>query len=199
MATTLVVVSLVSIVAAIVASAAGSGSNSDAWFMINQYQLMLSVPLLETELPPKLLYFLEGFEFSTFQFNFLEDWSFGEVDNRVSRFDYPQPREGLKIIGYESGSSIVNEYNFAKAMFTICCTNLCIMLFYYIFKSLRRYKWFRKLFKRFSKFFVLTVYVRTIIEAYFFVLLSSMSEIVSSQDTVKNGWSYTFAYFLVIF
>ena len=116
---TLTTVSTTSTAAAITASTVGAGSATSAWFMINQYQLLLTAPLLETEMPDDLLYFLEGFEFSTFQFNFLQDWTLGEIDNGVNEFDYPQPRQGFKIIGYESGSSIVNEYNFTKVMFII--------------------------------------------------------------------------------
>ena len=53
--------------ATIVGSIVIASSSSGAWMMmINQYQLLLLVPVLETELPEDLWKFIDQFEFATY-------------------------------------------------------------------------------------------------------------------------------------
>ena len=60
--------------AKIVGSTVTASTSSGAWMRINQYQLLLLVPVLETELPENLLKFMD-------QFDFLKGWKFGNGDN----------------------------------------------------------------------------------------------------------------------
>ena len=195
---TMTTVSVSTTTATVFTAAAGAGTSSaSAWVMINQYQLLLTTPVLETEMPEDLLFFLEGFEFSSFQFNFLDGFTLGSIDITVDSFDFEQQAPGLEVIGYDSGSSIVNDYNFAKAILIILCVNFIIMSIYYMLPRMHKYGWFTKLYTKLSSFFAFTLYVRITIEAFYFVFLTALSEIAENTDNVKDATSYTFAIILI--
>jgi hypothetical protein len=108
-----------SIVANVLVASITASSSPGAWIMINQYQLLLTTPILETEMPDDLLVFLEETQFFTFSFSFLQGWKFGETEELVDDFDFDLEVIGIEAIGYESGSIIVNEYNFGKFMLLV--------------------------------------------------------------------------------
>ena len=180
--------------ATIVGSTVTASSSSGAWMMINQYQLLLLVPVLETELPEDLLKFMDQFEFATFKFDFLKGWKFGNGENTIDSFSFDQTVPGLKTVGYDSGSIIVNEYNFAKGIFNFVSFHIfTIISFYWLYKW-REKKCIKKIFEKLFDFLSLTVYVRILIEAFLFIFIISLSEIVVTSANIQSRLSYAWAW-----
>jgi len=145
-------------------------------------------------MPDELLAFLDEFDFFTFSFKFLEDWKWPIADAIVNEFDFEQPSKGLKIIGYESGSIIVNQYNLGKVVVLIVLSNLLLLGLYFALK--KRYhqnEKFLKVSQFIGKFFIFSVYLRFVIEAFFFVLVNSLSEIMENAGDIQEGFSFAVA------
>jgi len=195
---TVVAMTTASASTAVASSAVSAGSSSSAWMMINQYQLLLTIPILETGLPKELLLFMEEFKLFTFSFPFLKGWSFGKVDKAVEDLNFEQPVKGIKTIGYESGSILVNEYNFSKVILTLVIANILFIILY--FSLLKNYTrpWIKRTTLYFKNFFMLTVYIRVVIEAFYYILVCSLSEIVENVGNIQKPLSYTAAFFATI-
>ncbi|CAI2361785.1 unnamed protein product [Moneuplotes crassus] len=178
-----------------VASAAiSAGSRSSAWVMINQYQLLISTPTLETGMPDELLAFLDEFSFFTFNFEFLDSWKWPVSEGIVEEFDFPQPANGLKLIGYESGSIIVNQYNFSKVVVVVLLVHAVFVVLYCALKKKCQESWgFQKISEFLGKLFVFGAYVRIAIEGFLYVLINSLSEIRENATDIKEGFSYAVA------
>ena len=151
---------------------------------------MYLVPDLETELPEDFLKFMDQFEFATFKFDFLKGWKFGNRDNTINSFSFDQTVPGLQTVGYDSGSIIFNEYNFAKGIFNFVSLHILkIISFYWLFKwrdQKNIKKLFEKLFEKLFDFLSLIVYVRILIEAFLLIFIISLSEIVVTFANIQS-------------
>lgn len=184
--------------AVVSATTISASSSASAWVMVNQYQLLLTTPTLETGLPDQLLAFMEEFEFFTFNFNIFKGWKFWEMEGVIGNFDFEQTVNGLNTIGYESGSIIVNEYQFGKLMAIIFLINGSLVLAYFILRRYKETKWMKLATEHIGKFFMYTLYIRIIIEAFFFIFINALSEVVNNADDIKNAFSYSIAIIAVI-
>ncbi|CAI2368318.1 unnamed protein product [Moneuplotes crassus] len=187
---TVSITATVSVSAVLIGSILSGESGSSAWVMINQYQLLLTTPTLETGLPEDVLVFLEEFEFFTLNFNFLEGWTLWKFEDVIDRFDYDQTVEGLNTVGYESGSVIVNQYNLGKALALLVLTDVSLLLVFLIFKKYLQKATIKSVIEKFESFYFFTAYVRIIIEAFFFVFLTALSEVYENIGDIQDGLSY---------
>lgn len=190
-ATTVVAATATSTATAVAASTISAGSTSAAWVMVNQYQLLLTSPTLETGMPDELMAFMEEFQIFTFNFNFLGGWTFGSIEDLIGNFDFEQKVPGLETIGYESGSIIVNEYNFGKVIFFLIIGNLLLLGLHLLLKKKYEHnETYQKLSKPILNFFMFTLYIRITIEAFFFILINALSEIKTNAGSVEEPFSY---------
>lgn len=196
--TTTASVAVASTASALIATSVSSGSTAAAWMMINQYQLLLSVPTLETNMPEELLEFMEEFQFATGRPTFLENWSFGQIDVAVDSIDFPQEVIGLSEIGYESGSIIVNEYNFGKFLFTVLSINIILVILYFSLYKFREKKLVKKVTEKASEFFSFTIYIRVTLEIYYFLFIIAFSEMIVNAGNIQEGLSYAAAVITVV-
>ena len=171
MGETVVAVTTTSTATAVAATTISAGSSSAAWVMVNQYQLLLTTPVLETGMPDELLSFMDEFQLFTFNFNFLSFWTFGSIEGVIDGFDYEQPAEGLEIIGYESGSIIVNEYNFGKVIFMILCLDVALLALFFVFWKYRKTPLMKKISQGLWKFFMFTLIIRLTLEAFYYIFI----------------------------
>ena len=197
--TTIAVVTTSSTAAVIAATTISATSSATAWIMVNQYQLLLTTPTLETGLPDELLAFMEEFQIFTLSFNFFRGWKWPEFEKFIENFDFEQTVNGLKTIGYDSGSIIVNEYNFFKTLITFIVWNLLFLVLYFSLKKYKENKFIKIVIKSIGGFFMYTVYVRLIIEAFSFILINSLSEIVVNATDIQEVFSFVVAILTTIF
>lgn len=102
-----------------VALTSSSGSSSASFGMVNQLQMIILLPLLDSFIPQKIMDFIKAMSDSLFQMDFLptEDSSFMETVNE--NFDFFQFNLYLYVLGLESGSAVVNVINLAIVTFLI--------------------------------------------------------------------------------
>jgi len=93
---------------------AGAISPQSIWAMMNQYQLLLCLPLTLLFIPERLEYFITNFKFCTLDFGFLNfEQKFFDKVNIIPNL------KGLEVLGYKSQSFIINQLGFFKFLFVI--------------------------------------------------------------------------------
>ena len=106
------------------ASSASSGPS--VWALINQYQLILLLPMLGTYLENNFEFYITEFELMSFDFDFMDFIEFPFIDPKVDVIDYQQPNKLFRNNGVESGSFIHNHYRFIKVILIVF---ICDMIF----------------------------------------------------------------------
>jgi len=112
------------------------------------------------------------------------------LEDFIDSFNFDQEVNGLDTIGYESGSLIVNEYNFGKVMCTFVLWNIGFLIICLVLQKYKETKIMKFFVENLSGFFMYTVYMRMIIEAFFFILINALSEIVVNAGDIQSGFSY---------
>lgn len=97
------------IVVAMFTSTASSGSSS--YGMLNQIQLVILLPLLQTYMPDKLYDYLKSMKAGLFNGDFLPTEDSNTFTDFKNMFDFPQVHTYLKLLGLSSGSAFVNILN----------------------------------------------------------------------------------------
>ena len=166
-------------------------STQGAWASINQFQLYLLVPLLNIYIHPDILDFLSGFTFSFFSFSFFRVEEFEFIKFILSVFSDKKSNNYLESIGIRYVNSFRNH---AKIIFTL---TIFIILHLMIFFPLHRLiKWIKsesflsKIIEYILNLFMLTLYIRSLLEAFLFCFLSIIIEIQSI------GFTYSIILFL---
>ena len=101
-------------------SMSSSSSGNSIWILINQFQLIILLPMLNTYTQYNFDSFIDGFGFASMDFDFLQNplyWPF--IDPQVDKIDYEQAEMVFKDNGIESGSFIYNHYEFIKVMIIV--------------------------------------------------------------------------------
>lgn len=93
--------------------------------MINQFQLLLLLPLTSAYLHPDVVKFCTGFEFSLASMNFIPKEQTPILGSKLDVFDYAQNNDYLYDISFESGSTPVN-------MLSLFLFNLSIIPFHVV-------------------------------------------------------------------
>ena len=73
--------------------AASLASPQGAWSMVNQFQILMLMPLTDSYFPSDIVLFLTGMEFSLFSFNFIPFQNFPFVNDFLNLFHFEQPDE----------------------------------------------------------------------------------------------------------
>ena len=174
-------------------------TSNSFWALINQYQLYLMLPFLDTYLPYDFVYFIREVEFVLFDFDFRSISAFSQVYKTTDGLDYEQPDPVFIENGIDSGSFFINQLDNVIIFSTFIIMNV-ILIFLYLTLSACFKMSDRKVIKRCSNFFHFTVYIRHIIEAYLYAMLSCLSELYHVDLAKHHPWSYTIsAVFFVIF
>jgi len=79
-------------------------------------------------------------------------------------------------------------------MFFLIVGNAGLMILYYILKKkYNNNETFQKVSKFLRNFFMFTLYIRIIIEAFFFILINALSEIRENTGNIQEEFSYAIA------
>ena len=158
---------VVSWVTKVTVSLSSGGSPQSVWSIINFYQYFILFPMIGPYVPDVIINFIQGVDFWMFNFNFISLPKSGVSGSFLSFFSWEESSSYLSSIGIDSLWMIVNQI---KLFLTFI---LFIFLHIPIFLILRRQMNDRTRCGKLSKFifmiFTFTIYLRTIIEAYFIV------------------------------
>lgn len=125
----------------LIGSIAVRTNSQSLWSLLNHYQLILMLPLLDTYLPDQFVYFVREFQFVLLDFSFTDFMTIQPLKKLVGKLDYEQPQSFLSEIDLDSGSHIVNQFNNAQIFFVLIFINVTLLGVYYLLKiQFKRYK-----------------------------------------------------------
>ena len=99
-------------------SFASGSSGQSIWAMINQYQLVLLLPILGTYLENNFRFYVSEFQVMA-GFSVLDYVQLPVIDITMGSIDYEQPNKLFADNGYESGSFIYGQYGAIKVLLII--------------------------------------------------------------------------------
>ena len=107
----------------------------------------------------------------------------------------------IDIVGLSAGSVIINNSNFIISLFWIITLHILFIWFEkWTRRRFSRFKFYRKAMKMTFKFFTLAVYIRTVLEAYQYLLICSVYEVdFFSTNSIDQWISIVFAFLLLFF
>ncbi|CAI2374207.1 unnamed protein product [Moneuplotes crassus] len=190
--TTVVIAASASIGAASSIISSGSGSSS-IWVVMNQYQLYLLFPLLQTYLPGDFVFYLTEFELFNFDFKFLEKAKIPGIESLVDDLDYSVPSSIFSQNGFSSGSFVVNQFQFFKAIGILGIFNFVFIGVYYLIPKLKNKECSKKIYGWLIPFFYFAAYIRMVIEAFLFAFISCLLEITTFSSLIKQPVSFCFS------
>ena len=119
-----------SVVVTTVSSILVRSSSNSIWSLLNQYQLFLMLPLLNTYLPSGFVTYMYELRFVLLDFSFASFFKIPWLRAQVGKLDYEQPDKLLESYGIKSGAHIINQLNNTLVLFIFISLNL-LLLFYY--------------------------------------------------------------------
>ena len=187
---------------AVAAAAMTMSSPQGAFSMINQFQLLLLLPMIPKYLPSDALLFIMGMDFTMFSFDFIPFDRLPMVSSISEWLDYDQDEQYLTGIGMRSGSAVINQIKLLCLVCFVAFLHICYFPVYKLADSLEETNKCRKLTTKIFKFLTFAVYIRLMLEAYLFALLSIVSEIYHMNtsafvNTVSLVLSFIYAGILV--
>ncbi|CAI2375823.1 unnamed protein product [Moneuplotes crassus] len=149
------------------------------WAMANQVQLMLLLLLTKSSLPSDIIGYITNNGFFSFNMGFLPIKSNMVSEIPLKWMDKAQNRIELEDIGLESGSTFNNNFGLVITICVLVLLNLCLCCSPNPDKYNEddfKHK-LAKFFKHVLAIFTFGIYIRLLLEAYQFILLSSISEL----------------------
>mmetsp|Transcript_13909 Transcript_13909/g.13889 ORF Transcript_13909/g.13889 Transcript_13909/m.13889 type:complete len:210 (+) Transcript_13909:160-789(+) len=167
-----------------------SSGSSSVWSVVNQYQLYLLFPLLKSYMPADFVYYLTEFEMFNLNFEFLDFAKFPEIEPFVEDLDYKLDDKIFAENGFSSGSFLVKQFQFFKAIAFMGLINLAFIAIYYCIPVLKRKKFTKKIFEWLLSFFFFACYIRLVLEAYLFAFISCILEVTTFSSFLDKPVSY---------
>lgn len=144
---------------------------------LNQFQLLMLIPLLDAYIPSTVLMFLNSMEISLINIDLhIEDY-FPPLKLFIKLMDFPQPTPYLDQIGFSSGSSVINMIFSILFFYVMLFYNIFVIIIYKQVEDPVFENWYTKQVKRLYQTFLYGVYIRMFIEAYLKLIITCMNEI----------------------
>ncbi|CAI2376836.1 unnamed protein product [Moneuplotes crassus] len=175
-------------------------SPQGAWSMINQFQILMLMPLTGSFFPSDVIMLLTGMDFTLISFSFIPIPRIPGIREFLDLYDFEQRDEYIYEMDIKSGSTFVNTFNLLAVCCIFCCGHLLIAAFKYILGKERSSRWYSKLIIWVYDIMTCTFYVRISIEAFFLLVVSSSREVylISQVSTSKEILSCIFNFLLII-
>ena len=152
----------------------GFSSSQGIWTLFNQYQLILMLPFLRSNLSKDFFVFIRNIQFVAFDFSFLKSISIMNTPNLKKIFDYEQNDQVYYENSLESGSFIVNQFSLIQVVIITIILHSCWLFISILFR------WssskILNLKKKIFNFFNFKTYIRFAIESFLFGFISAFTE-----------------------
>lgn len=146
-----------------------ASSSHSFWSLLNQFQLLLMLPLLRTYLPLEFVFFIREFKIALLSFSFLK---FEGLGHEIEELGYPQESRVYKEGGIENGSHIINQIMVCLILACIVFSHLLMLLIYWLTKKHHANKTYAFICKQVSNFYNMMIYLRGFLETFLFMMLS---------------------------
>ena len=168
------------------------------WMAMNQFQLILLLLLTNSHIPNSIVEYLSGLKASTWSLNFIPFKDIPGFKWIIDSLDHELENKNLTYFGIKSGSTLSNNFSL---VWTIAIISLFHLWYLWVFKKLmKKFSNKEKLLKIFEKIyqlFAFTIYLRLILEASQFLMLSWFEELkswnVSNASRIISLWIAMFA------
>ena len=158
-----------------------AASVQSIWSVVNQYQLMMTFQLVGWYISPEVQDYINEFQFSSFSFSFIPYFNVPYIDKAYNFFWTTQTYSDLKNVGLDWGSTIANEFSLFVNLFWVILLNIAFLMIRKCLIHKAKKEWIIKIFNVVSKTFLLAIYIRLVIEAYLYFLMSGVSEVKAFQ------------------
>jgi len=98
------------------------------WIMVNQFQLLMLLPLTDVFVPKDIEDYFTGMSFLSFDFNFIPFSATPLLNSMFSYFGFEQEDEYLKEIGIEYGSSILNQSSLVFMILLLMLLHVAVII-----------------------------------------------------------------------
>ena len=185
------------VVVSMFSSSSSSGSSS-SFGMINQLQLVILLPLIQTYLPDKIYNYLKSMNSSLFNADFIPTSNSGYFTYFKNLFDFNQIHTYLKLLGLTSGSAFVNILNLTVVVLTVIILHILLLIIYSILFKLNILVKIRKLLVSILESLTFGFYIGVYLETYILFLLVTFSEIYFEKVIGSKNSKSTIASYVII-
>ena len=173
-----------------------SSSGSSSYGMLNQIQLVILLPMLQTYMPDKLYDYLKSMKAGLFNADFLPIGDSGTFTDFKNLFDFPQVHTYLKLLGLTSGSAFVNILNLTVIIGAAVWIHILLIIIFAILYKVNRLGFIRRLVVKLLESFTFGFYIGIYIQTYILFVLVTFSEIyfeklMGSRNSNSTKISYT--------
>jgi hypothetical protein len=173
------------------------------WLIANQMQLLMLILLTGAYFPPSVVKLLTEGSYLSFSVNLIPIGSLPAVKVVPKLMGIKQDNEYLYKIGIENGSSLVTNLMFFVSLFWVIALHWvfwCVPKWKQRLVESKKRKWLRVTMKKINDFFKFGVYIRLSIEAYQFMVLSSVLDLKEFKyETLKHLASLILSFFLIFY
>ena len=162
------------------------------WISMNQFQLIMLLLLTKSNIPKSIVSYLSGLKVTTWSFNFIPFKDIPGINKIVSGFESKLTNNKLRYFGIFSGSTFANNFSLICIILISVAIHSLFLLIHKLLKHFVKSKKCVSCLEKTYQFFAFSLYVRIILEANVFLLLSSFSELFE-MDT-SNFISLWFAF-----
>ena len=150
--------------------------------MMNSYQLILSLLMLNINFPGVLKDTLTNFDFCLFNFEIIPFPSFTIENKYLDKLDSPQEIDIYSELGYESKSFFVNNYVLVKSCVIFIILHVALIPFFLAKKYLSKYRLYQALNVKLFNFFHFAAYIRILFESEFMLIVLGAEALRNSPD-----------------
>lgn len=97
------------------------------WMMVNQFQLLMLLPLTSAFIPAEVIAYITGMNFVNFNFDFLPTNKAPGVEGVFEMLSVPQNDEYLQDIGLEYENSILNHASMFFVLLLYCSLHILLV------------------------------------------------------------------------
>ena len=165
------------------------GTAKSLWSLVNQLQMLILFLLIDTYIARDVRSFIQNQEFSLFSFAFIPFVEIPYVNAPADWMEQEQEVEELELLGLESSRTFNNMYSLFGIFSTSILIHLCLKA-----SPKLPWRWYRFLRVKLLEYFMNGYYIRLLLAANEFMILSSVSEIKQFEVSTPQGQiSFMFA------
>ena len=176
---------------------------SGLWITMNQFQLILLLLLTKSSIPRSIVDYLSGLKATTCSFNFIPFKDIPGFNFIINYLTFSLPKKELDYFGIFSGSTFANNFSLICILLIFSSVH---SLFLFIHRSLvvkmKAKKRCVNFLGKIYQFFAFNFYVRMLLEANQFLMLSSFSELYefdTSSSSKIVSLMFAFCGFFICF
>ena len=187
---------MLGMVANIVSMLVSLGSIQSLFSSANQLQLLMMLPLFRIYMPKAVIGFYFKIGWAMFGLDFLKFDIWPGYNTVSSTFSTTQSDQYLYLIGIEDSSSLMNSLSmFILLVWLFLLHPLMYCMYWWVEDKATPNRCHRVIIKAY-KLFTFNVYVRTLIQVYLIVIISTTSEVTSPD---LSNWYMAFSFGVSIF